>query len=160
MKRKWFLQTWLIGLLLFFGILGIPGVIGVILLIWQYIDDRKQRKTFQNLQSSHDELLANKELQEKEILSLQTELKDFLNLQSSYNELLASKELQEKELLFLRNKLEEFMPKPMNEKLTMDSVISAQERQIKWRTSQTRFGRIWTNRMRRGLAPEATAHIT
>ena len=107
MKRKWFLQTWLIGLLLFFGILGIPGVIGVILLIWQYIDDRKQRKTFQNLQSSHDELLANKELQEKEILSLQTELKDFLNLQSSYNELLASKELQEKELLFLRNKLEE-----------------------------------------------------
>lgn len=46
MKRKWYLETWFISICAFFGFLIIPLIIAVILLILQYLNDKKTTQKF------------------------------------------------------------------------------------------------------------------
>ena len=52
MKRKWYLQTWFICLLFAFSFTGITAVIGIILLVMHYLDDKKQATHIKELENS------------------------------------------------------------------------------------------------------------
>ncbi len=47
MKHKWYLSTWLICLLFAFWFFIIPAVIGLILLILKYKEDKKNKLFFE-----------------------------------------------------------------------------------------------------------------
>lgn len=46
MKRKWYLQTWFISLMFAFWFFVIPGIVGIVLLIMQFLEDSKLGKTY------------------------------------------------------------------------------------------------------------------
>lgn len=52
MKRKWYLQTWFIGVLLFLWPFVIPGIAGIILLVIHYWDERKRLAYMKELENS------------------------------------------------------------------------------------------------------------
>lgn len=62
MKRKWYLQTWFICLLIFFWFLFIPGFIGFILLVVQIYQDYKFKEQYGN---AFNEILNNPPEKEK-----------------------------------------------------------------------------------------------
>lgn len=54
-KKKWYLQTWFIGLLcMLWPIYGIPLIIAIILMIMQVLDNKKLQKQIQDLISDND----------------------------------------------------------------------------------------------------------
>ena len=74
MKRKWYLQTWFIGLLFCFWPLGIPFIAAVILLVIQILHDRKVRKLNDETQNELTMLKLQKETLTNEIASLNSKL--------------------------------------------------------------------------------------
>lgn len=61
MKQKWYLQTWFICLLFAFWMFVIPGIIGILLLIFQIIENQKQKKCFLELQKNLETSVSEKE---------------------------------------------------------------------------------------------------
>ena len=53
MKHKWYLSTWLICLLFAFWFFIIPAVIGLILLIMKYKEDKKDKLSFEELEMNY-----------------------------------------------------------------------------------------------------------
>lgn len=53
MKKHWFLETWVIAICFFFGVLGVPAIIGIILIILRAIQDRKNLQAFNELQEQN-----------------------------------------------------------------------------------------------------------
>lgn len=79
MKKHWFLETWVIAICFFFGVLGIPAIIGIILIILRAIQDRKNLQAFNELQEQNKGLQIekqklisqNKELIEEKQIAIQ-----------------------------------------------------------------------------------------
>ena len=57
MRKYWFLETWVIAICFFFGVLGIPAIIGIILIILRAIQDKKNLQAFNELQEQNKGLL-------------------------------------------------------------------------------------------------------
>lgn len=73
--KKWYLQTWFIAIMFSFSIFIIPFIIGVILLILQYMELRKLNASY----GTYDEL-------QSKISALRTEFSESeMSLQSSYD---------------------------------------------------------------------------
>lgn len=90
MKRKWYLQTWFICILLFFWMFIVPGIAGIVLLILQYVDDRKIQKNTLDLQTSLDKSVNEKQLLEMQNQALHDKLgelgaTDFFEVKSKIN---------------------------------------------------------------------------
>lgn len=105
MKRKWYLQTWFIGVLLFLWPFVIPGIAGIILLILQYANDRKLWQNYSNLESQSHKYDATKnaldQLQEQYASlekMLTPEMKDARELQLLISNLQSEKESRLSEL--------------------------------------------------------------
>ena len=105
MKRKWYLQTWFIGALLFLWPFVIPGIAGIILLILQYANDRKLWQNYSNLESQSHKYDATKndldQLQEQYASlekMLTPEMKDARELQLLISNLQSEKESELSEL--------------------------------------------------------------
>ena len=66
MKRRWYLGTVLIAICFFFWFLGIPTIIGVILIVLRYLQDKKNMQLFDQVsQQTNDLSQKNAELEEK-----------------------------------------------------------------------------------------------
>ena len=76
MKKKWYLQTWFIGLLLCFWPLGIPFIAAVVLLIMQILHDKKASKLSAEMQNELTMLKLQKETLTNEITSLNSKLQE------------------------------------------------------------------------------------
>ncbi|WP_091585213.1 DUF4041 domain-containing protein [Alteribacillus bidgolensis] len=62
-KQKWYLSTWFISLWFAFSVYVYPFVIGLVLLIWQIVDNRKRKKEFK--ENELDDLTKVQEKKEK-----------------------------------------------------------------------------------------------
>lgn len=66
MKKRWYLETWVIAICFFFGIFGIPALIGGILIIFRYLQDKNNLKLFNETNQQVNDLShKNIELEEK-----------------------------------------------------------------------------------------------
>ncbi|MBS4931135.1 MAG: GIY-YIG nuclease family protein [Clostridiales bacterium] len=79
MKKHWYLETWVIAICFFFGVLGIPAIIGIFIIIFRAIQDRKNLKAFNALQEQNKELLENNENLKAENNQLIQEKQNTLN---------------------------------------------------------------------------------
>lgn len=76
MKKKWYLQTWLICLLIALWPFIIPGIIGIVLLVMRLVAEHKDSKEYSSLQSSYQfSVLENKTLKEN-LESLENQLQE------------------------------------------------------------------------------------
>lgn len=81
MIRHWYLEIWFIALIFLFARLGIlPFIlVGIILIILRAIQDRKNKKLFNNLQKTNEELLAEKQSLHSQNDNLLKTLEDIKN---------------------------------------------------------------------------------
>lgn len=84
-KKKWYLQTWFIGLLyMLWPAYGIPLIIAIILTVLQVLDNKKQQKQIQNLIADNDFHNARNRALSAEIASLNSKL-DELDAKSYFD---------------------------------------------------------------------------
>lgn len=66
MKRRWYLGTGIIAICFFFGIFGIPALIGAVLIVLRYLQDKKNLQLCNQInQQTNDLTKKNSELEEK-----------------------------------------------------------------------------------------------
>lgn len=79
MKRKWYLQTWLIALVFAFSFWYVPVLIGIYLVVKQYIDDKDRYGKYSNV-IDLDNVIANKEVELQRLSERQnTQVNDINN---------------------------------------------------------------------------------
>ena len=76
MKKKWYLQTWFICLMFALSFTGITALIGIVLLIMHYLDDRKRTNYTNELNSSLQQANEEELVAVSQIEQLEQKLKD------------------------------------------------------------------------------------
>ena len=132
MKKRWYLETWVIAICFFFGIFGIPALIGIVLIILRAFQDKNNLKIFNQL--SQDFSIQKNELEQKiQELSIQNKtLEEKIQNLEKHNEEIGLTTYEE-----VINEIETLRSSFESEKQSHEQIISDQKARIAYNTAES-----------------------